>query len=174
MRVHSLAAAALMALAACGDGGTPVSVEARSLVGTWKTDMAVVHDAITPDGNRDLERTETWTFQENGWYKRQALQYDPLSGRTYTEHAEEGTWGAPGAGVLTLRPERQFHATLPWEPSPDPVLQPASGFTFKYSYGIQDDVLNVTWPCSGGYQLCVFIATGLHRVQQQPLGALSR
>ncbi|HEX6749571.1 MAG TPA: hypothetical protein VF092_19910 [Longimicrobium sp.] len=174
MRLHSIAAAALVALAACGDGGTPVSVEARSLAGSWKTDVAIVHDAVTPDGNRDLERTETWTFEENGRYVRQALQYDPLSGRSYTEYFEDGIWGVQPGHVLALRPERQFFALRTWEPSPDPVLQPASGFTFKYSYGIQDDVLNVTWPCSGGFQLCVFIATGLHRVQQQPFGALSR
>ncbi|HEX6749570.1 MAG TPA: hypothetical protein VF092_19905 [Longimicrobium sp.] len=171
MRLHSIAAAAaLAALVACS-GGTPVTVRPAELVGSWKSDVVFVNGAATPDGARNLERTETWTFAANGRYSRQALQYDPLSGRSYTEYVDEGTWTVASDRVLELKPERQFY-TPPLQPATNPTLVASSGYTSRYSFGIDANVLSASWICPANASCVHTPPLSLHRVQQL-LGARS-
>jgi len=152
MRLRSLAGTlALLTLAGCGDG-TPVSTDAADLVSGWQS--GVVHvTATTPDGQRDLERTENWLFQADGHYHRQAVLFDRIGGRTYFEYVDQGTWTVEQPGIVVLAPELEFY-TSPLQPSRDPVLQPASGFDLRYTFQVRGDWLFVTFICPPN-ALCV-------------------
>ncbi|HEX8906110.1 MAG TPA: hypothetical protein VF771_14780 [Longimicrobiaceae bacterium] len=153
------AAALAVTLAACEH--TPLGTQPGDVVGAWSSGVVRV-TATTPDGQRSLERVETWWLLADGSYRRQAVLKDPANGKSYTEYVDHGTYEVPQEGVLDLTPAESFRTT-PLEPSPNPVLQPG-GWPERWRFGVRGDVLELGFVCPPD-ALCVETPVlPLHRV----------